>query len=620
MNKKIFLGLLSISIFSYSSSVLSEPFANPNILNPGVVTQYEIKRNDDLEQRGRQKRLEDEYIKQNEIIKLAPEKETANEEEIDSPKFTLNDVNFTGNRLISDSALKVPFKKIIGKEITFSELQSIIDEANKLYQDKGYITTRLNLPPQELGDDGVLKIDVIESRVGNIQVTNDRRMNENYIRNQIRPRRGDIFNIKDLERSLSRLNRAGHVRVVAKVVPGTKENTSDLVIDVSEIASLVQVVPQINNQGRPTVGFIRSGATLVSRSPLGIGDQLSVYGLGATKTAIAGAAYTLPVNSRGTYLGTSYDLGAINSNFGGSKLRGMSQIVSGFVGQEIVNRDNIQLNGEFGFQVKEPETRFAGIKIVDTPIRNLFQRLTLNQVDKWGATYGYMQANEGMNILGGKSEFFTINGEINRMQRFFDLTKLINSDRIHSQPSYFLFRAGGQMSSRPLPSIEQYQVGGIRTVRGYLEGALLNDIGQFSSIEYHFPIPMPTDKWNLDKRFELVGFIDQGSVKAFNEGWHGRNFLLGAGGGIRMRLSEFIGTQLDVGVPLANKYYAGSPADARVHFSVFMSTPTFWNSPWKKKTVKREPKKVASSKHKNKIGKTPSMLSFASMPDFSVKP
>jgi hemolysin activation/secretion protein len=608
MKKMSYVFCLSFVYLLFLTILFEQPskaeVINPSRISPGAVTQHEIQRNQRIEENVKQKNLEEEYLKENDSIKLAPEGQEAAEDKSGLPQFTIKDVQINGNRKVSTEKLKKPFNNILDRSINFDDLQEAIDEANEIYAKEGYITSKLNIPPQELGQDGILKINAIESRIGDIKVSNDGRMNKNYIRNQIRPTRGHVFNLKQLEESLSRLNRRGHVRVIAKVVPGQKENTSDLMIDVSEVANLVQVVPQVNNQGRSLVGLLRGGASVVSRSPLGIGDNLSIYGVGARKTAIGGASYRVPVNSHGTYLGTSYDYGNVFPKFQGLKLTGKSHIFSAYAGQELVNKDNLQINAELGFQVKEPQTKLAGIKIVDTPIRNIFQRVTFNQVDKHGATYGYLQANEGFSALGGKSEFFTLNGEVNRMQKFFDLKDLFRSDKVYTQPSYFLARTGGQISSRPLPAIEQYQVGGIYTVRGYQEGSLINDIGQFASLEYHFPLPMPTDRWNLDKRFELVGFIDEGAVKPYRGGWQSQNFLLGTGAGIRARLTELVSVQLDVGFPLTNKINSGSPADARAHFSVFFASPSF-SSPWKK--ASRQNLRKASKKPKVKVANVGSL-------------
>lgn len=568
--------LLLLCLFFALNSNKAKANLNLNFDNvtPGAVTQYEKKRNQGVEQQIKQQKLEDEYFKEGEEIKLPSNKINDEREFIE---FEIKKIEIIGNKIVSKKELEKPFENILNRKIAFDELQNAIDQANKIYSEQGYITSSLIIPPQELGSEGVLKLEAIEGRIGEIKVVNDKRLSESFIRQYIRPKKGQIFDLNQLENSLSRLNRKGHFRIIAKVAPSQKPNASDLILEVSETANLVQLMPQINNQGRPNIGILRSGASVVFYSPLGRADTLTINAMGANKTALGGINYVVPINTHGTYLGAGYDIGAIRTNFQGSRLSGASQIASNYIGQEIVNKDNLQINAELGWQLKESETKFAGQEILDTPVRNLFQRVTWNEVDKLGSSFGFLQLSEGLNVFGGRSEFLVVNGELNRIQRFIDLGKVIKN----VQPSYFLFRAGGQMTSRGLPAIEQYQIGGLRTIRGYQEGALIGDIGQFSSLEYHFPLPMPTDKWNLDKRFELVGFIDQGSIKSFEGGWHSRNFLLGAGTGLRAHLTESLGVQMDIGFPLANKLSSGSPADARVHFSVFMATPTF-GKPWKK--------------------------------------
>ena len=550
---------------------------NINNLNAGVITEYQQDDKQGLEGKRKQRELEEQKKPQIEPIKLnSPESLSLDAE---GPSFILQEVKITGNKALPSKILLQPFNKIVGQVINFADLQNALQKANKIYLDKGFTTSRLIIPPQETKD--ILTLEAIEGRIGQINIINDRRLSKKYLRSKIRPKRGHIFNLFDLEKSLSRLNRTGQFRLVAKVIPSQKVNASDLQIEVSEIANLVQIMPQVNNQGRETVGVVRSGASLVFNSPLGRGDRLSVYGLGADRTALAGANYTIPVNSIGTYLGAGYDFGHISTPFADRRLRGNSHLANAYLGQEVINRDNLQINLEAGLQSKESTTKLAGEKIFDTPIRGLFQRTTFNQLDKYGSTFGFVQLNEGMSILGGQSEFITLNGEINRLQRFFDLAEIIKSPKIVTQPTYFLMRAGGQMASQTLPSLEQYQIGGLRTVRGYQEGALIGDIGQYASLEYHFPLPMPTDRWNLDKRFELIAFIDEGSIKTYKGGWHRQNFLLGTGAGLRVRLTEYLNIQTDLGFPLTNKLNSGSPADARVHFSVFMGTPSF-AKPWRK--------------------------------------
>ncbi len=116
------------------------------------------------------------------------------------------------------------------------------------------------------------------------QLLNDKRLSHSFLRGQIRPKKGEVFNLNELENSLSKLNRKGHFRTIAKVIPSDKENASDLVLEVSEIANLLQVMPQVNNQGRPNVGIVRTGASVIFYSPLGRTDTLTLNTSVASKT------------------------------------------------------------------------------------------------------------------------------------------------------------------------------------------------------------------------------------------------------------------------------------------------------------------------------------------------
>ena len=55
---------------------------------------------------------------------------------------------------------------VIGKNVTFKELQDLIENFNYLYATKGYVTARAFLPPQTI-ENGVVKINLVEGTVGN---------------------------------------------------------------------------------------------------------------------------------------------------------------------------------------------------------------------------------------------------------------------------------------------------------------------------------------------------------------------------------------------------------------------------------------------------------------------
>ena len=71
-------------------------------------------------------------------------------------------------------------------------------------------------------------------------------------------------------------------------------------------------------------------------------------------------------------------------------------------------------------------------------------------------------------------------------------------------------RLSGQIADRPLLSLEQLELGGISSVRGYLENQVLTDNGVLASLEVRIPIWEDKDKNSL---LSLAPFSD------FGVGW-----------------------------------------------------------------------------------------------------
>jgi hemolysin activation/secretion protein len=70
------------------------------------------------------------------------------------------------------------------KPISFAELFQARSAVTKLYTDQGYITSGAYIPPQRF-QSGVVKIQVVEGGLEDIQVTGTQRLNPNYMRSRI---------------------------------------------------------------------------------------------------------------------------------------------------------------------------------------------------------------------------------------------------------------------------------------------------------------------------------------------------------------------------------------------------------------------------------------------------
>ena len=197
--------------------------------------------------------------------------------------------------------------------------------------------------------------------------------------------------------------------------------------------------------------------------------------------------------------------------------------------------------------------------------------------------------------LGGHRNFkrsvfygslYSTNGIIeDRIREHSNYFTKVNADGyyVHYLPKGIIatLKFGGQYSPNDMSYVEQYQIGGISSVRGYTESLLLAPSSYFASVEVLFPIPflpetikIPFKKDNPEFRLrdsvKFATFFDHGAVFP-HEGHTGRtNFLMSVGAGIRLALSKFVTARVYVGVPLMNtKYYEQS--NARVHFDLIVS-------------------------------------------------
>lgn len=70
-----------------------------------------------------------------------------------------------------------------GRSVTLEELRGVTKAITQLYLDSGYITSRAVLVDQQITD-GIVRIQVIEGRLEEIQVEGTQRLNPNYIQDR----------------------------------------------------------------------------------------------------------------------------------------------------------------------------------------------------------------------------------------------------------------------------------------------------------------------------------------------------------------------------------------------------------------------------------------------------
>jgi hemolysin activation/secretion protein len=110
-----------------------------------------------------------------------------------------------------------------------------------------------------------------------------------------------------------------------------------------------------------------------------------------------------------------------------------------------------------------------------------------------------------------------------------------------------LLRGDLQLSTTSMVALEQFGVGGNRSVRGYSQDLLLADNGVFGSAELRFPLIASRDG---STQLEIHPFFDFGTVWNTDSDDPSPDALASIGVGFSFDLNDVLSAKLDWGIPL----------------------------------------------------------------------
>lgn len=548
MNKtNIFCALLGIILvgevilpISYAAPPQNQP-AGYN--DPGV----QLNRTREYLERQRIARqiAEDRAKERTEIVaqQQGEKQETAGE-----VKFRINEIIVDKSEVLQEQEINDITRAYINKEIVLQDLYTVVNGINNLYAEKGYLTCRAFLPPQTIKD-GVVHIQLVEGKSGNVYVDGNNSTNESYITDRIGIERGNIANINDLNEDLLLFNGSNDIQLHITMHAGKEPGTTDYVISVAEPQkSLVNLY--VDNAGSESSGEWREGLFFTDRSLTGNRDSLMLSGIRSDGTKSFSASYITPVGRSGTKLGLNYSANSVHITDGELEdlnVKGHSSAYGVSVIQPLIVSESMRTEASLEYGHQNSQTDFLGVHWVDD------------------TTYGYT-ASFSMTNYGTSSVIFQKHGyRIGRSENITGYTKNFNKyifngfwQKAYTGGQMLSARLDGQYSSdNYLPSAEQFYIGGMYSVRGYEESYLGGDSGFAASIEYSVPI----DK---SKKTSVFTFIDYGSV--FGDSAFDDHTLAGTGIGIRSTIAQKIYASLTLGVPLISDPNNDDIDSTRIHF------------------------------------------------------
>ena len=490
----------------------------------------------------------------------------------------IGNVTVDPSEILKQEELSPIISAIQGRDVTMTDIQNAVNEINKLYASKGFVTARAYIPEQTISN-GNLRIGLIESKVGNLTVTGNRWTRTKYITDRVAQPKDSVFDIVELEKDVVSFNRYNEgVALKANLRAGQAPGTTDIEINAQEKFPF-HLVGVMDNAGRYQTGRIRGGAMLYADSLFHNRDKMSLGSYFSGGAVSPFFDYNFPVNKKDGRVGFLYSSTFAKVKYGpykGLDLRSRGYQYSLYYSQPWIRRPDFEFGTYFGINYK----RSVMLSDVLGPWitgRELMDREQITSADiafnirkdtRRGIWYLNQDFYYAFPIFDSASNYFKFSGGITRLHDF--------SHGIIAQ-----LRSNYQVipNNKYIPYLDQIQSGGLFTVRGYNEGIMLGKNGYFMSGELIFPI-MPSTIKTANKEIPFLGRIVKGALFVDHAGifprraedyYRGSYFLASVGAGLRVQLPGSLTGRLYWGFPLISNRYETDRKYGRFHFELTLA-------------------------------------------------
>jgi hemolysin activation/secretion protein len=429
----------------------------------------------------------------------------------ESLRFELRELRFEGNTVLSSELLTKLTASWIGQSVDFNQLDEIAARITSEYRKKGYLFAQALIPEQQV-EDGVVKILILEGRLGRIIINRapNAPVSQSQIREILSPLHpGDLIRQDAIERVLLLLSDIPGISVQSSFQVGQEAGLTDLSVDV-ELASRFNGQLDADNYGIASSGEYRFGGSLRWNGPLGYGDKLDLKIMQATGDLTYGrVGYDFPIGGRGARFAANYSHlhYGLGQAFFALQSYGSADAYDLSVSYPLIRSRSENLAARLSGDYQQVDDTVAAVSLSsDRHIPSSSAALEYERYDSFLGggytggtlilTYGDVSfANASQLALdqgpGGRStagNFSKFNLQLSRLQNI-------------TGPHNIFVGIAGQWASQNLDNVERVPVGGPQGVRAYAVSAVVADEAIILRAEY---------RYNLKTDIVLSAFYDEG--------------------------------------------------------------------------------------------------------------
>lgn len=505
-------------------------------------------------------------------------------------RFDIDDFAIQGAETLPQIDIEEAVYPYLGPNKSADDVEKARAALEKAYHDKGYQTVSVSVPQQN-AQARMITLKVTELKVGRLRVKNARYFRLDKITEGAGSlKEGTVPNFNEVTKDILALNQWPDRRVTPALRAGVTPGTVDVDLNVEDKVPIHANV-EVNNRKSPNTTALRVSSTVHYDNLWQLGHSVNFSYQVAPERPDDAQVFS------GSYLARVQNVDWLSVLFygvksssdvatvGGTNVVGPGEIIGSRAVITLPARENLFHTLSAGVDYKHfDQTVKLGGDGFSSPVTYYpfvasygatFQDETFTTQFNAAVTYNLRPLGDGVvpfdtKRYGASPSFTHFNADVSHTQELPEGFQLYG-------------KVQGQFADGPLVSSEQFSVGGLDTVRGYLESETLGDNGVVGNLELRSPnvgemlqkqmkdeTGQGKARFTIFNEWRAFAFTDAGMATMLNAlpEQQSQFNLWSYGVGSRFKMFDYLNGTLVYSVPMVSQAYS-SARSPRVNFRIW---------------------------------------------------
>jgi len=533
------------------------------------------------------KKSDDQSVPENAPNEAAPASLSENEapntakkpSEATEAQYSFNVFEFVvdGNTVLENTHIEKAVYPFLGETKTIKDVEKARAALESTYQNLGYLTVSVSIPEQDV-DDGIVRLLVTEGTVERLRIKDAQYTTHAALKSRVQEfEEGKVPHFPTAQAQLDKVSRNQNRQVSPILRPGKSPGKVEVDLQVQDKLPLHGSL-ELNDRFAPSTTRTRLNGSMRYENlwqkdhSMGISFQASPEDFNEVK--VFSGTYVIP-RQNGDYFAMYAVVSDSNiAAVGDVNVIGNGRISGARYIHPLKGADNYYHSVTLGADYKdfkESVILLGADTTINAPVSYFSFSLGYDgtiQTDDY-QTQMNVTMNAAPRAIGNTEREFNYRRQ-NAKPNFAYIRSEVK--HLHKLPYDWTVqtRLLGQLSNGGLIAPEQFAVGGVDSVRGYLESSSLGDNGIQLALELRTP---PLKKYlkqfkasDYLKDFYLFSFYDAGLVKVYNSpNAQSSQHVSSAGIGLKLKTNSGVLAYIDYAYAFQDSIQVNA-GDERLHF------------------------------------------------------